>query len=316
MIETVVCHKSINKLAVYDLFMADRRYRLAIKTIDGDEWAAGYLPDYWPDTQDLQIVLGTTAAHLADQSKHDLIRSWRTFFRWTTANIAVDKDGEPQRIYPAADGVLQVLPGLERLSDPTVMLPNQIVRNRVPRVLSPVDVTFIEAAIRTPNELAMWVCAFGLGMRRGEIWNLNPADVRPGELRVPAAGKTGERIIPLTDRQYEAISAVHDGTTMWRRERNHKGEPMRPSGLVALMRHLRDRAGVPGSFHDLRATYATRVLEGGASTRTVQKLLGHSSVLTTERYTAPSAAHVREVHARLNPWDGSATDDRSQGSSG
>ena len=106
------------------------------------------------------------------------------------------------------------------------------------------------------------------------------------------------------DRQYDVLSAVHDGVTMWRCETKNVGQPMTYWGWSALMRALRDRAGVSGGFHDLRATYATRVLEGGASTRTVQQLLGHTSVLTTERYTAPSAAHLRDVHARLNPWDG------------
>ncbi|MCH7907963.1 MAG: site-specific integrase [Chloroflexi bacterium] len=294
----------INAAAVHGLFMDDRRYRLADKTIDGDEWAASYLPDYWPATHDLQAVLGTRAAHLGDVSKRRLVNHWRTFYRWATANVAVDRNGQPQRIYPAPDGVLQVTPGLERLANPTLRLPLPRVRRRIARVLSPVDVVMIEAAVRTHNELAIWVCAFGLGMRRGEIWNLTPADVRPGELRVSAAGKTGERIIPLTDRQYEVLSAGHDGEIMWRCETKRVGEPMTYWGWSALMRRLRDRAGVPGGFHDLRATYATRVLEGGASTRTVQQLLGHTSVLTTERYTAPSAAHVRDIHARLNPWDG------------
>lgn len=61
----------INASAVHGLFMDDRRYRLANKTIDGDVWAVRYLPDYWPATHDLQLVLGTRAAHLAAGSKPD-----------------------------------------------------------------------------------------------------------------------------------------------------------------------------------------------------------------------------------------------------
>lgn len=104
MVESHV-NPEIDTSAVVDLFIADRRYRLS------------------PATHELQAVLATSAAHLADRSKKTLVDRWRIFFAWAAANVAIDRSGTPVRIYSPAPGLDQITPGLTRLPDPTLPLP-------------------------------------------------------------------------------------------------------------------------------------------------------------------------------------------------
>ena len=82
------------------------------------------------------------------------------------------------------------------------------------------------------------------------------------------------------------------------------GRPLTLTGFISVMRRLRDRAGVPGLFHDLRHTYATRTLEAGANLKAVQGMLGHASPKTTDIYLHASPEWLREEHERFNPYDG------------
>ena len=122
MVESHV-NPEIDTSAVFDLFIADRRYRLSPSTIAADEWAASRLPAGWPATHELQAVLATSAAHLADRSKKTLVDGWQILFGWAAAIVAIDRSGMPVRIYSPAPGLDQITPGLTRLPDPTLHLP-------------------------------------------------------------------------------------------------------------------------------------------------------------------------------------------------
>ena len=85
---------------------------------------------------------------------------------------------------------------------------------------------------------------------------------------------------------------------------NARGGALTRSGAFLILRRLADRAGLdPGRVHPhlLRHSFATHLLEGGADLRSVQEMLGHADVGTTERYTHVSDRHRREAYFRAHP---------------
>jgi integrase/recombinase XerD len=84
---------------------------------------------------------------------------------------------------------------------------------------------------------------------------------------------------------------------------NARGRPLSRQRAWAVLAGAADRAGLHGkvSPHTLRHSFATHLLEGGADVRSVQELLGHASVTTTQIYTLVTVERLREVYAAAHP---------------
>ena len=87
---------------------------------------------------------------------------------------------------------------------------------------------------------------------------------------------------------------------------NARGGRLTRQAAWQILRTAAERSGVPGlsehvSPHTLRHSYATHLLEGGADIRSVQELLGHASVTTTQVYTLVTVDSLREVYATAHP---------------
>ena len=129
--------------------------------------------------------------------------------------------------------------------------------------------------------------ALHTGMRLGEILGLTWAQVdsEKGLIRVERTKSGLSRLIPINSALYEELAALRSHSPSSFLFRNAKTEKPLTSIKTAFKAACR-RAGIVGlRFHDLRHTFASRLVESGADLITVKELLGHSSVKITERYT-------------------------------
>ena len=164
-----------------------------------------------------------------------------------------------------------------------------------------------ELPIDTPKEIrnkAIVELLYSSGLRVSEVVNLKLNDIKNNKsLRVVGKGRK-ERILPMTDQAYKIIS-------LWKI--NSRNEYLKDNNNDYLFLGVRgnqitDREvrrivkSSTGTFpHNLRHTFATHILDGGADLRVVQELLGHSDPSTTQLYTHVSKKKLQEKYKRTHP---------------
>jgi integrase/recombinase XerD len=188
---------------------------------------------------------------------------------------------------------------------------------KLPRALSPAETErLIEAAAgTTPRSLrdrALVELLYGAGLRVSEAVGLEKGSIDIDARVVRVLGKGDkERLVPLgrpaaeAVRRYLALGRPH----LDRRYRpelflNARGGPLTRAGAFLVLRKLAGKAGLePERVHPhlLRHSFATHLLEGGADLRSVQEMLGHADLGTTERYTHVSDRRRREVYFSAHP---------------
>jgi site-specific recombinase XerD len=188
---------------------------------------------------------------------------------------------------------------------------------RLPRALSPSETErLIEAANgttpRARRDRALVELLYGAGLRVSEAVGLGRTAVDIDERIVRVLGKGAkERLVPLgrpaaeAVRKYLALGRPH----LDRRYRpelflNARGGPLTRAGAFLILRRLAEKSGLdPERVHPhlLRHSFATHLLDGGADLRSVQEMLGHADLGTTERYTHVSDRRRREVYFQAHP---------------
>lgn len=163
-----------------------------------------------------------------------------------------------------------------------------------------------EKSIRTtmrewnPEMEAEFDLTLNAGLRRGELFHLtwDLVDLDRGILTVPPEGKTGRRFIPINSAARQAIEVLHrqsDGS----RYVAYRTEAETDSRNERFQRIVR-RAGVlKFRWHDIRHTFASRLVMAGVDLRTVQQFMGHKSIVTTMRYAHLSPEHGKAAIERL-----------------
>jgi site-specific recombinase XerD len=166
----------------------------------------------------------------------------------------------------------------------------------LPKILSPVEVDALVAALRTDRDRAMIDAMLLGGLRRCEVLGLRLEDIRVGERRLFVAdGKGGrQRLIPISNRFLDSVSRYLDNerpdgvatdAVFVVLKGPRRGLPLSPSGLDEIMRGARRRAGLAhASCHELRHTCLTRLREAGMSIEALQAQAGHASIETTRVY--------------------------------
>ena len=205
----------------------------------------------------------------------------------------------------------------ERRDNPAAPLELPRRTRTLPRTLSPTEAErLIDAAAgtspRAMRDRALVELLYGAGLRVSEALGLDRRGVDLDERIVRALGKGNkERLVPLGRpavealRRYVAMGRPH----LDRRNRpelflNSRGGPLTRAGAFLILRKLAERAGLePGRVHPhlLRHSFATHLLEGGADLRSVQEMLGHADLSTTELYTHVSDRRRRELYFQAHP---------------
>jgi site-specific recombinase XerD len=199
--------------------------------------------------------------------------------------------------------------------------------SRLPRVLRAAEVQGLLDGIPATSALeirdrALFELAYACGLRAEELVTLQVSDVdHDGEqLRVQGKGRK-TRYLPIgevalealaryLERSRPALAGAEDHAQSLPAPRGERalflsksGRALSTSDVRRRLRVWTERAGVPGgaSPHALRHSFATHLLDGGADLRSIQELLGHASVSTTQVYTRVESARLRSAYARSHP---------------
>ncbi|AMV36626.1 site-specific tyrosine recombinase XerD [Planctomyces sp. SH-PL62] len=206
-----------------------------------------------------------------------------------------------------------------RLTDNVAkLLTAPAVWDRLPVVLGPSAVERLLTAPPTTTRLgrrdrAALETLYATGCRASEVVGLRPGDLdlEAGLARCIGKGDK-ERWVPIGSRARDALVAYlrDDRPALIAR---YPGTPTvfvtragKPLSRVGLWRIVKQHAAAAGlhsevSPHTLRHSFATHLLAGGADLRSVQEMLGHSSIATTQIYTRVELSRLRQVHAQFHP---------------
>ena len=211
--------------------------------------------------------------------------------------------------FMVAEGRLRANP-TENVGSPNVgrPLPKPISVSQVRRLLEQ------PARLSTPEakrDRAMLELLYASGMRVSELVALNLDDII-GDGYVRCFGKGHkERIIPIHQRAIlaveEYIKEARSKLTQNRQERalflNRRGDRLTRQGFWQILKAYAKKAelGAGVTPHTLRHSFATHMLSGGADLRSVQELLGHANISTTQVYTHLTTEHVRRTYEKSHP---------------
>jgi len=202
-------------------------------------------------------------------------------------------------------------------TDPAAELDSPKVEKKLPSVLSLQDV---EALLYKPDnttpggirDRAMFEVLYATGIRVTELVSLTMSDVNLEAGFIKCLGKGNkERIVPLGS---VAIKALHTylttGRTKLVRSRevrslfvNHHGRQLTRQGFWKLLKKYARESGIDANItpHTLRHSFATHLLENGADLRSVQEMLGHADISTTQIYTHVTKTRLREIYDKAHP---------------
>lgn len=202
-------------------------------------------------------------------------------------------------------------------TDPTALLKSPKLIKKIPHVLTELQVEALLAApdIHTPlgvRDKALLELMYACGLRVSEMVELpyEQLNLNAGLVQVTGKGNK-ERIVPVGEMAYEAlVNYIEQARPSLVGQRwvstlfvSRLGRPMTRQTLWHRIKRLAEEAGIRQNLspHGLRHAFATHLINHGADLRTVQLLLGHADLSTTQIYTHVAKARLKQVHQRHHP---------------
>lgn len=203
-------------------------------------------------------------------------------------------------------------------NDPTENLFRPKISKKIPSVLDYIE---IEKILAQPEEnkkfglrdKAMLELMYSSGLRVSEIISVKITDLIFQEGLIRVIGKRDkERIIPLGNKAAEVIKKYinNERITLLKGKNsagilflNRNGNPLSRMGVWKILKKYCKMADIKKTVspHTFRHSFATHLLEGGANLRSVQEMLGHSDISTTQIYTHIDREYLLEVHRTFHP---------------
>ena len=190
------------------------------------------------------------------------------------------------------------------------------IEKKLPEVLSTEDVVKLLEQPKADNakeirDKAMLELLYATGIRVSELIALKISDINMQLGFIVCKDASKERVIPFGSEAKKALSRYMEGT----REAmihdsasgylfaNCSGEPMSRQGFWKLIKSYAKKAGITADItpHTLRHSFAAHLVENGADLRSVQEMMGHSDIATTQKYARINTNQIREVYAKAHP---------------
>ncbi|MGH7227925.1 MAG: site-specific tyrosine recombinase XerD, partial [Nitrospiraceae bacterium] len=275
--------------------------------------AMNTLEAYSRDLQKLQLYLNANGVHSFAEVTRQMISEFLGHLRRSnhapssTARCLAALRGFYR--FLSKEGFVQESPmiGVSR-PRPWMRLPKTLTQRDVTHLLELAEGSWPEGR----RDAAMLELLYATGLRVSELVNLRLSQLNLAVGYVLAAGKGAkQRVVPMGDVARQKIRLYLDktrGTLLKQRESQHvfvtrRGGPMSRQGFWKLLRARAKQAGItkPISPHMLRHSFATHLLDHGADLRSVQAMLGHASISTTQIYTHVERARLKRLHSELFP---------------
>ena len=190
------------------------------------------------------------------------------------------------------------------------------IEKKIPEIMSPDEVVRLleQPSGNSPKEIrdkAMLELLYATGIRVTELITLKISDVNMPMSFILCRDRNKERIIPFGAEAKNALTRYLDGTRDEMLENkssdvlfaNCSGQPMSRQGFWKLIKFYAKKADIKADItpHTLRHSFAAHLVENGADLRSVQEMLGHSDISTTQIYANLNHNHIREVYAKAHP---------------
>lgn len=196
-----------------------------------------------------------------------------------------------------------------------LLLDRPKIHREIPKVLDINQIEKLLGAIDTTTLLgqrddALFELIYSCGLRISEACDLTTAHVHLNEHLILVHGKGDkERLIPFGGKAEEKLTNyIKNVRPVLVKEKvvpqlfvNYKGDPISRKGVWKRFQELEVISGVDSKVHTLRHSFATHLLAGGADLRSVQELLGHSDLSTTQIYTHVTDCQLENIHEKYFP---------------
>ena len=201
-------------------------------------------------------------------------------------------------------------------SDVSTNLKAPKIEKKIPEILTMDEVAALleQAEGDSPKEIrdkAMLELLYATGIRVTELITLKISDVNVSMSFIMCKDAHKERMIPFGNKAKAALARYLDGTRDEMVEdkssdvlfANCSGKPMSRQGFWKLIKHYAKKAGITTDItpHTLRHSFAAHLVENGADLKSVQEMLGHSDISTTQIYANMNHNRIREVYAKAHP---------------
>lgn len=190
------------------------------------------------------------------------------------------------------------------------------IEKKIPEILSEEQVNRLleQPGMGSPKEIrdkAMLELLYATGIRVTELISLKVTDVNLKLGFIVCRDNNKERVVPFGRKAKNALlryleSARRDMIENEEEDTlfvNYSGQPMSRQGFWKLIKYYAKKAGIEEDItpHTLRHSFAAHLVENGADLRSVQEMLGHSDISTTQIYATMNHNHIREVYAKAHP---------------